>query len=440
MSPEVPGGGRSGASPGASEEEKGDSGAGQSWHVILELAGAAAGIVGLLSLVGSAIMWARLHALDLPAARGVALLSNQFLLSLGASTLLVAMLVGVLAIGLFYGLRLALPEDVRHVAAYILVLALELVLLFAVFEVPLTTPQRLVVLVTGVLAGSLFAVAAANVHSFRRLGLAAFFLVATLGGVLSFARNLGAPVKLDPAIILLKDGSLTSGAYIATTADDVYLAPDLFNRTYGQLASIPRADVARISLSEPQDFRSAGAADSTPLFGGRATRSEQDVRSVEKYLAGRAGDPLWKYPPVSFLESQTYLRSHLPEFVRAQEQPWSSKGIKVALARLVADARTYSGQPVITTGRVRQIIKPPGQSGLTITQFLLVEEGRHGSARAICAVTTNRRFPVARRVEIRGVVVSAGTIAGSSETAKGVFMQCSAARNAPPRKGKGPIS
>jgi len=434
MSPQEPADGHAGAppAPGAAGE---DAGASESWHVILELAGAAAGIVALISLVGSGIMWARLHALNLPAARGVSLLPSQFLFSLGVNTLLVSMLVGLLAIGLLHVIRRALPPDVRYVAAYILVLAVELLLLFAVFELPLETPQRLLVVAAGVLGGTLLAVAAATVRGVRRVSLGIFFLIAVLGGVLHFARNLGAPVKLDPAVILLKDGSLTSGAYIATTTDDVYIAPDLFGRTYGRLVAIPRGDVARISLSEPRAFRSAGATDSKPLLAGGSAGSER-VRGVEKYLAGWAADPIWKYPPVSFLDSQVYLRSHLGEFVPTSERPWSNKGKEVALATLVDGARSYSGQAVITRGRLLQIIQPRGQPGSAITQFLLLEAGPQGAARAICAVTTSRArsYPEAGRVEVRGVVVNAGTVAlGSTKSAKGVFMQCSAARARRPR-------
>lgn len=146
------------------------------------------------------------------------------MLSLGAATLLGAMLVGLLAIGLLHVMRWALPREAEQAASYILVVALELLLLFAVFEVALTGPQRVIVVVTGLLAGGLFTAVAANTQSFRREALPAFFLVAAVGGVLSFARDLGAPVELEPAIVLLKDGSLTSGAYIAPTDREVYVA------------------------------------------------------------------------------------------------------------------------------------------------------------------------------------------------------------------------
>ena len=416
--------------PGGQQEAGNGVGAAQSWRAVLDLAGAAAGIVVLVGLVGSAIMWARLHALDLPAGRGISLLSNESVLSLGAVTLLGAMLVGVIAIGLLHAMRWALPPQAKQAASYILVLALELLLLFAVFEVALTGPQRVIVVVTGLLAGGLFTAIAASTQSFRREALAAFFLVAAVGGVLSFARDLGAPVKLEPAVILLKDGSLTSGAYIATADGDVYVAPDLFNRTYGQLAAIPRADIARISLSEPRDFRSAGAEDARPLFAGASSDSEH-VRGVERYLAQWAADPLWKYPPASFLESQAFLRSNLSEFVPDRPQPWKRDGTPVSLDRLVQSPRTYSGRAVITIGRLRQIIEPPGQSGPTVTRFLLLEAGRQRDSVAICAVATDaqQRYPEAGRIEARGVVVSAGTVVRrAQEGAKGVFMQCSAAR------------
>jgi hypothetical protein len=412
------------------QQKETSSGSRESWQALLELAGAAAGIVVLLSLVGSSIMWARFYALELPATLGVSLLSRDYLLSLGASTLVLSMLLGLLAVAVLHLIRRALPDQVDYVGNYILALALEFVLILVVIEVPLSGRQRILFALGGLVAGIAFAAVAGRTRSFRRVGLVLFFMVTLLGGLIAFARNLDAPVKLDTALILLKDGSLASGAYVARTSDEVYLAPDSFNRTYGQLVTIPRAEIVRISLSEPQSFRSAGARDSTPLVAGRPDRSAR-VRGVEKYLAGWAGDPIWKYPPVSYSESESYLRAHLDKFVPSSEQAWTPQGARVPLGTLVDRSRIYAGQPVITRGRLLEVITPPAQPGPVITRYLVLE-ARRRKVQAICAVNTDRSrsFRARVRTAIRGVVVHAGTMTTSLGTtkAKGIFLQCSSAR------------
>ena len=407
---------------------------------MLELAGAAAGIVVLLSLVGSSIMWARFHALDLPATRAVALLPRDFLISVGATTLVLSMLLGVVAVAVLHAIRSLLPPDVEYVASYILVFILAGVLLIVLAILPLTASQRLLTAAAAAVAGGAFIAIEASVESGRRVGYSLFFLITVLGGVLGFARNYGQPVKLDLALIQLKDGSLTSGAYVATSDEGVYFAPDSFDRVYGQLAVIPRDQVASISITEPRNFRSAGARETTPLLARGPNRSVSHTaraRQVEKYLAGWAGDPVWKFPPVSFLESERYLRAHLEEFVPSAERRWSGTGAEVRLDKLVEHARGYAGQPVITRGRVLQVIVPAGQLARDITKFLVLVSGDRGE-RAICAATTarERSFREGRAVEVRGLVIAAGTIATSpGRTVKGVFMQCAAQRSAPsPRR------
>lgn len=416
-------------------------GDGPQWKVALELLGAAAGIVVLLTLVGSAIMWARFHALDLPATRAVALLPRDYLLSVGATTLVLAMLLGLVAWAALHLLRSLLPKGTEHIAGYLIVVVLEIALLTVLAVLELGNGQLALTLAAGLLAGGVFIAIDKHVATPRRVGLCLFFLVTILGGVLGGVRNGGQPVKLDMAIIHLADGSLTSGAYVATTDEGVYFAPDSFDRVYGQLAVVPRDQVASMSISEPRDFRSAGARETTPLLargGDRSVPFPERRRQVEKYLAGWAGDPIWKYPPISFLESEQQLRAQLEVFVPSNVRPWTNDGTKVPLRKLVEQARGYSGRAIITRGRVLQVIVPAAQRASVITQFLVLEARGRSRARVICAATTRAgtTFPEGTDVEARGLVIAAGTMATSSDrTAKGAFLQCSGAR----RRAAGPV-
>jgi hypothetical protein len=168
----------------------------------------------------------------------------------------------------------------------------------------------------------------------------------------------------------------------------------------------------------------------------RFVPSAKRALQVEKYLAGWAADPVWRYPPISFLESRDYLGDHLDEFVPNQERAWSGRGTRVPLDKLVDGARGYSGQPIVSRGRLRQVILPASQPGAVITQFLLLESTGPARARAICSVNTarSRRFAEGQAIDFRGLVIDAGTMATSgTTTVKGVFVQCSEARVAPGR-------
>jgi hypothetical protein len=86
-------------------------------------------------------------------------------------------------------------------------------------------------------------------------------------------------------------------------SDEVFLAPDSFNRTYGQIVAIPRDDIVRIAFAEQPNFRAAGARDPRALLDASEGSPEGLRGDVEEYFAAWAGDPRWKYPPLLFLES-----------------------------------------------------------------------------------------------------------------------------------------
>jgi hypothetical protein len=383
----------------------------------------------LIQVVGGAIMWARFRALELPAARGVSLLSPEYLLAVGLSALFWALLLGLVAAGFLYAARHLLSRGLEAWAAIVVTLTLEVALAIVVLEVPLTGRQRLLAISVGLLAGLAFLILAIQVRP-RRLGIALLFTVALVGGALGFIRNYGPPAKLELAFIFLKEGGITSGAYVASTGDEVLLAPDSFNRTYGQIVGIPRKDIVRVSYSEPQNFRAAGAHDPRALLGAHPRDEGEREAAVEKYFAAWAGDPMWRYPPISFLESETFLRSHLGEFFPTKDERWKDTGARVPLAKLVSDARSYAGRALITSGRIRQVLRVPA-GNKSVTHFLTLNRRGRDHRRLVCGVGTgpSTRFPEGRNVEVRGVVVAAGSLAvGSATHVEGAFMQCSAAR------------
>lgn len=157
-------------------------------------------------------MWARFRALELPAGRGVSLLSPEYLQTVGTGALFWSLMLGLLAVVLLHAIRRSLPTEREQLAAWIVALMLAIALVAAVVEVPLSGRQRLLALITGVVAGVAFIALDQNVRSMRRVSLGLLFLVALTGGALGFIRAYGPPAKLELAFVFLKEGEVTSGA------------------------------------------------------------------------------------------------------------------------------------------------------------------------------------------------------------------------------------
>jgi hypothetical protein len=415
------------------------------WKPVLELAGAAAGLALLIQLAGGAIMWARFRALGLPAAQGVSLLPPQYLLAVGSGALFWAVLLGLLSVVALYAVRQGLSTRLEHWAGPIVSLVLVATVPAASLVMSLSPLETALALgVALALAGTL-AVLSYGATNMRRVGIALMLVTAVLGGALTFIRDFDPPARFELAMVFLRNGDVTSGAYITTTSSDVFLAPDSFDHTYGEIVAIPRDAVARVSFSAPQDFRAAGQEDPRALLGGGESRpggSQARIGAVERYFAAHASNPVWTYPPISYLSSLAFLCNRLDEYFPRTAQRWREHGLRVKLRKLVSDAYGYSGRAVITHGKVRQAtpVEIAGRSDVR-TQYLTLTTARSDGPRVICGVTTSssRRFREGIDVEARGVVVAAGSLMTTAEAGvKGAFMQCAAVRRY--RRGHTPRS
>ncbi|MGI8623363.1 MAG: hypothetical protein ACR2NB_07715 [Solirubrobacteraceae bacterium] len=393
---------------------------------LLDLAGAGAGLVVLIELVGRAVMWARFDAVGLPATSAMSLQSSETLLANGAGALGVAIALGLLAVAALVGIDALLkPYGVERQGRMVLLVVLELILVAAVLEQPASWKPRLLALGTGLAGGGLFWVLTERVH-LRRLVLSMFMLIAVVGGVLAFVRNLSPPARLVMASLFLDDGSLTTGAYVALDSDSVYMAPDSFNRTYGELAVIPRAHVRRIALSPPQNFEEAGRGTARALLAGRTVKPPYGAVAPEiaRYLAGQSADVVWQYPPLSFLESAYYMSRHPEAFFGTAPAPAVDPGRHVPLEQLVAGAREYSGRPVSTDGIVLRSAQVLGGSDDPQARLITLRGSRDPHARSFCLRYGAENVPVGRTVHAEGVIVNAGTVAAEGSTpVKGIFLQ-----------------
>jgi hypothetical protein len=409
------------AAPGTAPEHR------LSFRPLLDLAAASAGFVVLIQLVGRAVMWARFDAIGLPATQAVSLQPLEVLLANGAGALGVAIGLGIAAVAALAALDRLLEPRVRRHGRAVLLAVLELILVAAVLEQRASWGQRFVALGSGLAAGAVFWALAQRKHmDFRRLVLAMFLLIAAVGGVLAFVRNSGPPARFPMVTVFLKDGSLTTGAYVALSSDDLYLAADSFNRTYGQLTAIPRAEVARFALSPPQDYEEAGRSSPSALLAGKVVKSPYGAVAPEiaRYLAGQAGDPVWKYPPVSFLESAYYLSRHPSAFFDRTSVAEVGAGRSVSLERLVEGPRDYSGRPVRTRGVVVRAAEVPGGGDAPEARFVTMRGVRDARTRLFCLHLGPDPVPVGRTLRAEGVIVNAGTVADPAEApTKGIFLQ-----------------
>jgi hypothetical protein len=393
---------------------------------LFDFAAAGAGLVVLIQLVGRAVVWARFDAIGLPATQAVSLQPLEVLLANGAAALGVAFGLGFAAVAALVAIdSLLATRGVERHGRVVLLVVLELILVVAVLQQPASWSQRAVSLGAGLAAGIAFWVLSEKAHR-RQVVLATFLLIAAVGGVLAFVRNSGPPARFPMATVFLKDGSLTTGAYVALNSDTVYLAPDSFNRTYGQLAAIPRAEVKRISLSPPQEFEEAGVSSPRALLAGRRVKPPYGsvAPAIARYLASQAGDPVWQYPPVSFLESAYYMSRHPGMFFGNDPAPDVPAGRDLPLAQLVRGAREYSGQPVRTEGIVLRTSQVPGGADLPTARLLTLRDKDDPHALALCLHVGMDEVPTGRKVSAVGVVVNAGTVASDEPTPiKGVFLQ-----------------
>jgi hypothetical protein len=395
---------------------------------LLDVAAAAAGLLVLVGAVGRGVMWARYHAIGLPATTAVGLQSGDSLLAVGAGALAFAGAVGVVAVAGLYAIDWFLrPTGMEREGRLVLLAVLVLILVAAVLEVPATPGQRWLALGAGAAAAAVFVVLLARVHT-RRLALAMFLLIAAVGGVLAFVRNYGPPAKLPMATVWLKDGSLTTGAFIAMTSDTLYYAPDSLNRTYGQVTALPRSDIVRTAVSAPQDFRPAGRRPSTAILGGARSPSEELAFNIDEYLANKANDAMWKYPPVSYIEAEEYLQDHdhVEEFIFGHEAgPVDVAVSRVSLEHLVHTPRSYAGGPILTRGIVKQTT-PIFDSNNKLSQRMVTLSGVHDRhAQAVFVRQSPADLAVGTRLRVEGVIVDAGTVATDGpNTIKGVFLLC----------------
>src|SRR5215218_997255 len=181
-------------------------------RLVLELAGAAAGIVVFVALVGGGVISARLKSLGLPIDSTLAVLPRETILIAGVRVLsggLIAALVVILVLWVLGGgAPLALPRPgglLRPAVLYGIVLVLGVVPLLAfTLGSGVTTGMALASVAAALVAAGVLALVVVRSTTFGQLSVGIFVVVATLGGVLAFARAWNQPIALAFADVQLR--------------------------------------------------------------------------------------------------------------------------------------------------------------------------------------------------------------------------------------------
>jgi hypothetical protein len=224
------------------------------------LAGAVAGTVGFVYLVGGAVMWLRFWRSDLPADQALALLSKSDLLVVG----LRVMILPALAAGaLFLVLAKRRVGDRRRMGPVRL----------ALLAVPVLVLALVVPFSPGAYAWPVAALGlwylwcrVADGLPRRRLvwGAAAAAMLAS--ALVSIARQLDYPVKLPSATLTLAAGESVTGVLVTAGSADVVVGLPEQRR----LRSYPRASVETIEIGPALDRRSPSRSLLSMALGGDA--------------------------------------------------------------------------------------------------------------------------------------------------------------------------
>lgn len=397
------------------------------WAVILQAAGAVAGLVAFLYAVGGAILWLEFNAVNLPADLATSLQPRDRLVEVALKQL-----IGPLLVGLIAALALAYTKSRTQVvsrswligiAAALLVLAIAIASIF-----PLNDRQRTVIAVTAfVVTVGVLLLPRLGV---RWLGWGVFLL--TVGGatIVELAFDSSPPVDMQYAAIQFSDGTATSGWYIAATSDTVYIAPSASGKVISQIVSVPRAAIQSIRYTGGSADTLSAAPRSALLFGPQPPAPNPAQQRQLQFEASIAASPAWQYPPTMYANAFGYLFTHNPSFDVRVTHPWTPLP-SLKLSQIIGRPAWYSNRIVAVNGKVNAILSPPPDA-VSAPHLVLIKQAT-GSTQAECWLSSEAPAPaVGTNFSLEGLVLAEGNLhtpPGPAEPT--LFMACSAGRLTP---------
>jgi hypothetical protein len=412
-------------------------------RLVLELAGAAAGIAVFVALVGGGVISARLHSLGLPIDSTLAVLPRETVLIAGVRVLSGGLVAALIIIVVLWtigsGARPTLSQGNRlsRAVLYVVVLGLGVVPLLAfTLASGVTTGMALASVGAALAATGVLVLILRRSATFGQLSVGILVVVATLGGVLAFARAWNQPIALDFADVQLRDGGRTNGFLLGESSSVVVLAPDVLDRTIGRTVAIPRDQVVDLRLSRLKKKAKPIGPDPVSSFTvdvsafPRARRGSE--HAIQQTLLRIRLSAQWKHAPLLFRQSIRAWRGAFHEFVRGGHPSPDERGQNATLEDLNEHTPLFAGKIVITSGRVLEAT-PWAEK---VPQTIVLRKADAERYLATCDVWRPRSSPLkpGSDVRLRGLVIAAGIfVSGAGTERNRVAMVCSRARLLPPR-------
>jgi hypothetical protein len=412
-------------------------------RLVLELAGAAAGIALFVALVGGGVISARLHSLGLPIDSTLAVLPRETVLIAGVRVLSGGLVAALVIIVVLWTIRsgagptLSRGNRLSRVVLYVVVLGLGVAPLLAfTLASGVTTGMALASAGAALAATGVLVLVLRRSATFGQLCVGIFVVVATLGGVLAFARAWNQPIALDFADVQLRDGGRTNGFLLGESSSVVVLAPDVLDRTIGRTVAIPRDQVVDLRLSRLKKKAKPIGPDPVSSFTvdvsafPRARRGSE--HAIQQTLLRIRLSAQWKHAPLLFRQSIRAWRGAFHEFVRGGRPTPDERAQNATLEDLNEHTPLFAGKIVITSGRVLEAT-PWAEK---VPQTIVLRKADAERYLATCDVWRPRSSPLkpGSDVRLRGLVIAAGIfVSGAGTERNRVAMVCSRARLLRPR-------
>jgi hypothetical protein len=407
----------------------------ESPNMLFQLAAGAAGIVAYVSIVGSAVISARLHALGVPVDSTLAVLPRDQILGTGIRVLSLGV-----AVGLFVMLVLWVLDEVRTHWRFrwlqpldrgvpgwaIAVLAMTPLLTFAAWDGVQDWVAVTIVLVTVATAATLgVLVLVALSPDQRRRRWAFFAVIAAFGAVLAFARAYSPPVELDFADVQLEDGGRSTGFLLGQSSDSIVVAPDVMGMTIGRSVAFQRSKVVALHISNVQHkVRPIGADPVAPNY--EVDEANPEERAIKRRLLQIRLSVQWKYPPMLYDDSVKTWRRRYAEF--------APEGAPGALESQVTTLEDLNEQTPLFGGKVVRfpaLIVQATPWDAHVPQIIVFAQANTDKYIGNCNIWTSQEEALKSRdrVDLTGVVLASGIfVSGGGTERRRVAMVCETAR------------
>jgi hypothetical protein len=245
---------------------------------VLAAVGTGVGVIGFVTFVGGAVVWARLGAAGFPAAPALGVFPSQDLLVIGAETLVPQVLVAVVVVlalafaytvvrliahfflkdfsGLMRSKEAALiAGEAGGVAMFVFVSIALLITLLAFYDDVGPEDFGVAVIVAG-LCALVAAIVASRTRRFLYLAAMTFVLVGVFQGFLAYSRE-SSDERVRGAALIRDHRKAIAGFFVAEGSDRVYLARvDMaeggggINDRRSRLVGVAKGDVTDVAIGD----------------------------------------------------------------------------------------------------------------------------------------------------------------------------------------------